>query len=285
MGGISISIHPLFFLFGLYNALVGKIFIFVIYTATAVIHELGHSFVASSAGYRLNKITLMPYGAVVSGNISGLKFSDEFKIALAGPLINIAVGLFFVATWWIFPESYAFTDVVAEANLSMALVNLLPVFPLDGGRILSSVIAERWGSQKADVCSKAIGGLFAVALLVLFIFTAFNTINVSLLFFSLFVFFGVFGKAKENKYVKLYSILSSERLKRGMVCKKIAIDKSVTIKKLMSLLDETSVNEVVVFDGLDEIITLKQNQISNMIEKAELYSPIEKYISFSSVRL
>ena len=129
MGGIKLNVHPLFFLFGFYYALTGKVFVFIIYTVTAVVHELGHSFAAAGAGYRLNRITLMPFGAVVRGDIDGLKFSDEIKIALAGPLLNLAIGLLFVAIWWIYPESYAFTDIVAEANFSLALVNFLPIFP------------------------------------------------------------------------------------------------------------------------------------------------------------
>ena len=141
MGSINLSVHPLFFAFGFYYALTGRIFVFLIYTVTAVLHELGHSFVASNAGYRLNKITLMPFGAVVSGDIEGLSLGDEIKVALAGPFINLAVALLFVASWWIVPETYAFTDVVAEANLTMALVNFIPVFPLDGGRVLSAILS------------------------------------------------------------------------------------------------------------------------------------------------
>ncbi len=278
MVGISLSVHPLFFLFGFYYALTGRIFTFVIYTATAVIHELGHSFVASGAGYKLDKITLMPFGAVVSGDIDGLKFGDEMKIAIAGPLINICVGLFFVATWWLFPETYAFTDVVAEANFSMAIVNLLPIFPLDGGRVLWAWLADRIGSVRASIVCKIIGGTFALSLFALFIVSVFYQINLSLLFFSLFVLFGAFGKSKDNKYIKLYTALSSERLARGMPYKKQAIEKSATVKKLMSMLDENAVNEIAVFNGEKEVAVLKQNRIGQIIEKGDLYSPIANYI-------
>lgn len=278
MGGISFSVHPLFFAFGLYYALTGRIFIFVIYTLSAVAHELGHSLVASNAGYRLNKITLMPFGAVVSGDIDGLKLSDEIKIALAGPFTNIAIGLFFVATWWIFPITYAFTDVVAQANFSMALVNFLPVFPLDGGRALSAWLKQTVGKKRGQKICNAIGVITAVLLLLFFVFSLFNTLNLSLLFFSLFVLFGTFGKAKENKYVRLYSSLSEQSLKRGMPFKKHAVYKSVSVKKLTSLIDESAVNEVAVFDGDKIIKTLSPRAINQIIEKGDLYSPIEKYI-------
>ena len=112
----------------------------------------------------------------------------------------------------------------------------------------------------------------------LFIVSFFYQINLSLLFFSLFVLFGAFGKAKENKYIKLYTALSSERLARGMPYKKQAIEKNVTVKKLMSMLDENAVNEVVVFSGEKEVTVLKQNRIGQIIESGDLYSPIAKYI-------
>ncbi|MBO5714489.1 MAG: Zn-dependent protease, partial [Clostridia bacterium] len=85
MGGINLKVHPLFFLFGFYYALTGRIFLFLICTFTAVVHELGHSFVASKYGYKLNDLVLMPFGAVVKGDLNGLKLLDQFRVAFAGP--------------------------------------------------------------------------------------------------------------------------------------------------------------------------------------------------------
>ena len=278
MGGINLSVHPLFFAFGFYYALTGRIFIFIIYTLSAVVHELGHSLVATSSGYKLNKITLMPFGAVVSGNIDGLKLNDEIKIALAGPFVNLAIGLLFVASWWIYPESYAFTDVVAEANFSMALVNFLPIFPLDGGRVLSAVLAQNFGKKKSGIICKITGAVFSILLFCAFIITIFNTVNISLLFFSLFVLFGAFGKNKENRYIRIYSALGEEALKRGMPFKKHALYKTATVKKLMSIIDESAVNEVAIFNEDKQIKLLSPSKINQIIENGDLYAPIEKYI-------
>ncbi|MBQ8426256.1 MAG: hypothetical protein IJX16_00630 [Clostridia bacterium] len=279
MGGITLSIHPLFFAFGLYYAGTGRIFVFLVYTICAVLHELGHSFVASNAGYRLDRITLMPFGAVVKGDIDGLKLNDEIKIALAGPFINLAVGLFFVAVWWIYPEAYAFTDIVAEANFSLALVNFLPIFPLDGGRVISAVLTKKFGSDKAYFICKIIGGAFALLLLAGFILTAFNTLNLSLLFFALFVTFGAFGKGRQNKYVKAYTALGEQSLMRGLPVKRTAISKNATIKKLVSLLDENALNEIIVYGDGKLITTLSQEKIQKIIEKGDIYSKIERYLS------
>ena len=58
MGGIKYSVHPLFFAVGFYYALTGRIFIFLVYSITALVHETGHAIAAEKAGYKLNKITL-----------------------------------------------------------------------------------------------------------------------------------------------------------------------------------------------------------------------------------
>ena len=278
MGRIRFRIHPLFFAFGFYYALTGRIFVFIIYTLTALIHELGHSFVSQGLGYRLNNITLMPYGAVVTGNIDGLKLIDEIKIALAGPFLNLAIALFFIATWWIFPEGYTFTDTAVTANLSVAIINFIPAYPLDGGRVLSGALSLTIGKKKARVVCCVLGLGLGAGLFALFVCSAFYTLNLSLLFFSAFVFFGALDRKKENVYVSVYSALSEENLKRGLPYKKQALDKSVSIKKLISVLESNCINEIVVFSDGKEVAVLKQNRILEIINNASIYEKLEKFI-------
>ncbi len=278
MGGIKFRIHPLFYLFGLYYAFTGRIFIFVIYTVCAVVHELGHSFSASALGYRLKRITLMPFGAMLTGDAENLKPADQLKIALAGPLVNLGVGLLFVALWWIFPEFYPYTDVAVEANLSLAIINFLPVFPLDGGRILRALLLAKFKPKTVNGVCRGIGLAFALGLLSLFITSCFYTVNLSLLFFTLFAIAGAFERNEENAYVRVYSTLSEERLKRGVEYKKLGVDKSVTVKKLISLLDVNAINEVVVYDNDKPLAVLGQQKINKIMENNDLYSPIYKYL-------
>ena len=215
MGCITLAIHPLFFLFGLYYALTGKIFVFVMVTACALLHELGHTFCAQNQGYKLNKITLMPFGAVVDGNIDGIKPFDEIKIALAGPFINIAVGIFFVAVWWIYPQAYPYTDLAVETCFTLAIVNFIPAYPLDGGRILNALLREKLGVDKAQKITKTVGIILAVFLLICFIATCFYKVNLSLLFFALFVFVGVISKKSVGRYVRIFDDYKTEKLKNG----------------------------------------------------------------------
>lgn len=278
MGGIKLKIHPLFYLFGLYYALTGRIFVFIIYTVCAFSHEMGHSVVAEKVGYKLNKITLMPFGAVVNGYVAGLKPSDRLKIALAGPMLNLFVALLFVALWWIFPIIYAYTDIVVEANISMCVVNLIPVYPLDGGRILYSFLSERFSEKTAAKVCKATGIVLSILLFTLFVFSAFHTVNFSLLFFTLFVLFGAFNTDKENRYVKIRSLLTKDRLVYGFPIKRFGIDKNATVKSLVNLIDVNSLNELVVFKDGKPIAKISQDRINDLIEKANIYDKISKYV-------
>lgn len=276
MGSINLTVHPLFFAFGIYYAFTGKILVFIIYSLCALSHELGHSFASQRQGYRLGKIVLMPFGAVVTGNIDGLKYTDQVKIALAGPMLNLAVSFFFIALWWILPELYIFTDLIVESNLSMAIINLLPAYPLDGGRVLSATLGQFFGEKKAGLVCKVLGAILGLSLFTFFIISCFNTINLSLLFFSLFVLFGAFEKRKGNRYVKLYSGLDEKRLMCGLVVKRIAVSKNATVKRLTSLLDTNAVNEVLVFDGEKKVAEFKGESLKKLISSANIYSKIEE---------
>ncbi len=278
MGGIKLKIHPLFYLLGLYYAFTGRIFIFIVYTVTAVVHELGHSIVAGGKGYKLNKITLMPFGAVVTGDLSDIDFKDEISIAIAGPMINLAVALFFIAFWWTFPEIYAYTDLAVESCLSIALINCIPAYPLDGGRVLSAFLSLKIGKKRAQKVCRILGVFFSVLFLGLFVLTVFNKVNFSILFFALFIFSGAVNRESDVGYVRIYNGVNVKKLKKGVVVKRIAIEKSVTVKKLLSILDADAINEVDVYDGEKKICTLSQEKIKKIMEKGDLSSSISKYV-------
>ena len=216
---------------------------------------------------------------MVSGNIDGLQPLDEIKIALAGPLINLSTGLLFVALWWIYPQSYAFTDVVAFANFAMAIVNLIPAYPLDGGRIAFATLNFFFKKEKAKLISKILSILLSLVLLTLFIISLFFTPNLTILFFALFILFGAFSTDKENKYVKLTAnTFTSSALLRGVVIKRKAIDKGATIKRLIAILDETAINEIVVFSQGKPLTTLSQEKLEEVLKNCSLYDKIEKYL-------
>lgn len=278
MARLKVSIHPLFFIFGLYFALIGKVFSFLTFTITAGIHEYGHFLASEKAGYKLNKITLMPYGAIISGDLTGLSYKDECKISLAGPLTNVIIALFCVALWWFIPEIYPYTELIVLANASIAIVNLLPAYPLDGGRFLYATLCLFIKRKTARIIVKSLGFLLALSLLGLFIYSCFTTFNLTLLFFSLFIFFGVAFQSEANRYVKVYSDFSIDLSKPKQV-KRVAVSGDSMVKDLYSLLSGDYYYEISVFCGSKKTAILSGEKLINLITYSSGYIKIKDAIN------
>lgn len=280
---MKITIHPLFFVFGLYFALTGKVFLFLTFTLTALLHEYGHASTAEKLGYKMNKISLMPYGAVINGAIEGLSYKDEVFVALMGPLTNLAVCVFFVCLWWLIPESYPYTETIVFSNLSVAAINLLPAWPLDGGRIFSAALSLATTRKKAMLIVKITGILCSAALFALFVFSIIkNNINISVLFFALFMLTGAITKTKENAYVKIFknrSIYLGGIKER----KRLILSGDLTLKQLMQ---KTEGNCFYALDVTDkktgEIKSLSVKQTEEILSSYRLYDTLNDIINGSN---
>ena len=113
--------------------------------ASVVVHELGHSLVARSRGLRVDNITLFIFGGVSNIAREPATARDEFLISVVGPLTSLVLaGLFWSIGVLLPPESAAsaVAGYLAYANLLLGLFNIVPGFPLDGGRVLRSIV---WG--------------------------------------------------------------------------------------------------------------------------------------------
>lgn len=249
MAKLKFSIHPLFIIFGIYFAARGKVFSFLIFTLSAVIHEMGHSICASSRGYQLKRLVLMPYGAVICGDTKDMNYYDETLIALSGPFVSLFVGVILVSLWWLVPDLYPYTEVCVLANLTLATVNLLPAYPLDGGRVLLAVLSCYLPRKKSLKISQVIGITAAVCVFGLFIYSiSIKQINYSVLFFSLFMLFGNIFVSEDNRYERITSYFSLGNLKRGKRVNVLAVDKSFTVRDLQRKYKYGELTECIVFD-------------------------------------
>ncbi len=266
---INIAVHPLFWVFGIYFCFTGKLFIFLLMTFAALEHELAHAFAGARLGYALNKIVLMPYGAVVKGDIGSITLQDELSVAIAGPFISGVTALAFVAVWWLFPESYAFTDTVVQACASLALVNLIPALPLDGGRILYCTLAHFIPKKRAWVVCRVLSLLFCLLLLGGFIYSIFHTLNLSLLFFSLFLLVGCL-EGDKYAYERVHFSLVTD-LNRGLEERRVAVSCNFTARKVIPLLRRDKYLWLDVFDGEEKRIgEIGQDKLCSWLENANL---------------
>ncbi len=272
---MKISVHPLFFLFGIYFALTGKVFLFLNFTLTALVHETGHAIAAERLGYKMNKISLMPYGAVVNGAIEGLSYKDEIKVALAGPLANLCVCVLFTCFFWLVPEWYPYLESVVFSSLCVFAINIIPAYPMDGGRVLSATLSLFFSRKKSMLVTKIIGVLFSICLFALFIYSAcIKQINISILFFALFSLVGTLKKSKENSYVRTFFARSLPP-KSVKECKHLIVSSSLLLKDLIAISDKTSFFTMEIhFEDEKEHLFLDYSESERVLASYRLYDTV-----------
>ena len=150
-------------------AAVGTLGLFVCVLA----HELAHSLVAKSNGMEVEGITLFIFGGVARLRDEAQGPSAEFKVAAAGPLMSLAIGaacgIFYVALQGIIPEqAQVLLFYFAFTNVMLAAFNLLPGFPLDGGRLLRAVLWKVTGSVRRATAVASGTGKFLGMMLIVF---------------------------------------------------------------------------------------------------------------------
>lgn len=189
--GIDIFIHPTFWLLPLMvllsDSLGGRpsgeiiwelLFIFAVF-GCIVLHEVGHALAARGYGIGTRHITLFPIGGVAALERMPEKPSREIAVALAGPAVNLAIAavLFAVlvpAVVLLAPRASAnhlnpleqFALLLIQANVFLCLFNLLPCFPMDGGRVLRAGLALRMSRLRATSIAVKVGTVVAFGLLI-----------------------------------------------------------------------------------------------------------------------
>lgn len=176
-----------------------------------VLHEYGHALTARRYGVGTKDIVLLPIGGVARLDKLPEKPVQELLVAAAGPLVNIAIAILLSPYFfWISMDSVqkemvegegivstTFVPYLISLNIMLALFNLLPAFPMDGGRILRSLLAIRLGREKATKIAAIVGQIFAVAFVVASIYPLQSPVFALL---GVFIFF--FCTSRTKKYKK-----------------------------------------------------------------------------------
>ena len=129
-----------------------------------VIHELAHALVARHFGVTTRDIMLLPVGGIASLERMPEKPSQELLVALVGPAVNLVIALL------LSPFHGLFVQQFVMINVALAVFNLLPAFPMDGGRALRALLAMRLGPERATDIAAGLGKVLAVLLAVVGLF-------------------------------------------------------------------------------------------------------------------
>jgi len=211
VAGTAIRVHVTFLLFlawifgvsyiagGPQAAWSGLLFMVLLFLCV-LLHEFGHILTARSFGVKTPDVILLPIGGVSRLERIPEKPSEEFLIAIAGPLVNVAITALLVvvaganlqlnrlATLDI--SGGGLLDQLAAVNLFLAVFNLIPAFPMDGGRVLRALLATRLGYVHATEIAAMIGQWVAFALGFLGLFG-----NPLLIFIAIFVYLAASAEA------------------------------------------------------------------------------------------
>src|SRR5438132_11990150 len=211
IAGIQLRIHITFLLLigwlaiGYYAeggsaAAAGRILFILLLFACVVLHEFGHALAAKAFGINTPDITLLPIGGVARLERMPEEPKQELLIAVAGPAVNvvIALGLFLAGGSFInpfvnpaAPERVGLVSQLLIINVLLVAFNLLPAFPMDGGRVLRALLATRMSYARATQIAATVGQGFA------FVFGFIGLIipNPFLIFIALFVYIGASQEA------------------------------------------------------------------------------------------
>ncbi|MCM1324923.1 MAG: site-2 protease family protein, partial [Acetobacter sp.] len=201
-----LPIHPSFILLFLWFVCTGNFQAFFIFVSVVLTHELGHYMVAKHLGYKLDAFFLAPYGVSLNYKEKAFNSSDEIKIALAGPAVNLTLAMLAIGVWWLFPVTYNYTQVFVEQSVMLALFNLIPAYPLDGGRLFVATVSERFSRKLAVKIISIANIVFTFIFIVLFIVSCAVNFNPIFALAAVFMLSGLMQTKYEARYemVNLY---------------------------------------------------------------------------------
>lgn len=262
VAGIPIRLHFTFLLFLVYIALAGRgatngltvVYVLAVFLCVAL-HELGHSLVALRDNIPVADITLYPIGGVARIEKRPTA-RQELGIAVAGPLVNVVIAL---ALWAVLGfegftvitrhltgpgahNAHALAERVMLTNVTLVLFNLIPAFPMDGGRVLRAALALRMPPAQATAIAAGIGQFIAIIAGLWAILSG----NWAIMFIAFFVYLGA---GQEAFAYRQESLLSGVRVRQAMIGDVRTLSVGDTLKQAADVLLDTSQHDFPVLHG------------------------------------
>mgnify|MGYP001627299229 CR=1 FL=1 len=253
-----------------------------------ILHEFGHALAAQRYGIQTRDIILFPIGGVARLEKLPEDPKQELWVAIAGPLVNIV--LFILLSIYLYASGFEMHEVedfgirastivpyLASANLILAIFNLIPAFPMDGGRVLRAFLSIKLPRAKATQIAGNIGQFLAI----LFVFYGlFN--NPIMVLIGLFIFLGA---ATEVSQTRNESLLKGFKVKDALMMKFqiIAFDAPLS-KAVEKLLNSQSTHFVVVKDDVP-VGTLSRNEIIKGLQEGGEHLLVDQVADLNPLRI
>jgi Zn-dependent protease len=287
IAGIDVKIHLTFFLlliwvgFSAYTAggsiesvLIELAFVLVLFLSV-VLHELGHALTARSFGISTRDITLLPIGGIARLEKMPEDPKQELRVAGAGPLVNVIIsGLLFTVLLltgtFTLPLNLTslmnnFWVRILSANLTLAIFNLIPAFPMDGGRVLRAFLATRMDHVKATQIAANVGRGLAVVMGIAGIF-----LNPLLVLTALFVWYGAGGEAQS---VALRAGLQGLTVRDALVSQFHKVEANQPLDSVYQLLMQTGQSTLPVTSNGNFLGLIRRNDLQSALQRVGHRAP------------
>lgn len=255
-----------------------------------ILHELGHAFAARRYGVHTRDIIILPIGGVARLDRMPNKPMQELVIAVAGPLVNVAIALVIGGVLWlvyrseinlfnrIYTKDYETESAVSSfflllgiANTYLVVFNMLPAFPLDGGRVLRALLSLRLNRKQATRIASWLGQAAAVV----FFFYGLMNKEPTLTLISVFIFFAA---SSEYQNVRTIDMLSNFRVSELMRRDFVRIGLSEPVGLVWERMKHTTESYFLVFDE-DGLLAgiLEEPAVLRAVKRHELHHPVLQY--------
>lgn len=270
----DIKVNPFLIVFCIGACIAGLLDTVAMTFLVVTLHEICHTLAAKALGVMVYEIELMPFGGVARMQPPDEKgASEEFLIALAGPAFNIAVVGILSSLVLNQPQLTDMLSPWIKANLTIGIFNLVPAFPLDGGRMLRSIMTYIIGGKRANKVASffgiALGGMMILSGCAVF-YTE-GKINITLISIGVFIILAAIREKKEWTFSVLSNATAKKRkLKhKGMQEKRMVAGKNIRAREMMATLSKGEYNTITVLDDDMRVLgTLGENELmQGVVEK------------------
>jgi stage IV sporulation protein FB len=243
-----------------------------------VLHELGHSLAAQYFGVNVKQIVLLPIGGVAQLDRIPEKPIEEFVIAIAGPFVNFILAILLAVLGWVFGVSLGIAELssfnfdigslglttlfryVFTSNLFLALFNLIPAFPMDGGRILRALLAVRMPYVRATGSAVVIGQALAWLLGL----WGFLQGGLFLIVIAVFIYMGA---GSEGQMVRIRNVLGGLTVEQAYSREPEPLDAAGTLRDAVNLTLKTFQSDFPICEGEKLIGILTHARLVQALDK------------------
>jgi stage IV sporulation protein FB len=218
-GGTAYRLHPLFVLLMMTSILTGYFVEMLTLFGVVTIHELGHVAAAKSFGWRVREVQLLPFGGVAAvDEASNVPAREEFLVALCGPLQNAWMAAFAYTMNLLGWGDSAYWQYFLQANVVVGLFNLLPVLPLDGGKMLQSLLSYVISYHRAMTVSTYLSLLVSIMVVIAAVIRyPGGGVQLNLLVIGIFLFYSNWFGYKNLPYLFLRFLVNRESRSRKLL--------------------------------------------------------------------